>query len=66
MNRYIQVEGAFGVIKEDSGFRKFLLRGKKIVRMEFLLMSMGYDINRIRAKIQGIRCDQLLHEKKIA
>lgn len=30
MNRSIQVEGAFGVLKEDYGFRKFLTRGKKM------------------------------------
>ena len=66
MNRSIQVEGAFGVIKEDSGFRRFLMRGKKNVRTEFLLMSMGYNINKLHAKIQGNRCDQLLHEREIA
>lgn len=66
MNRSIQVEGAFGVIKEDSGFRRFLMRGKKNVRTEFLLMSMGYNINKLHAKIQGNRCDQLLHKKEIA
>jgi len=66
MNRSIQVEGAFGVIKEDNGFRRFLMRGKKNVRTEFLLMSMGYNINKLHAKIQGNRCDQLLHEKEIA
>ena len=52
MNRSIPVEGAFGVIKEDSGFRRFLMRGKKNVRIEFLLMSMGYNINKIHARIQ--------------
>ena len=29
MNRSIQSEGAFGVIKQDYGFRQFLLRGNK-------------------------------------
>ena len=27
MNRSIQVEGAFGVLKQDYGFRRFLTRG---------------------------------------
>jgi len=27
---------------------------------------MGYNINKLHAKIQGNRCDQLLHEKEIA
>lgn len=29
INRFIQVEGAFGVIKYDYGFRRFLMRGNK-------------------------------------
>ena len=28
MNRSIQVEGAFGVLKQDYGFGRFLTRGK--------------------------------------
>lgn len=28
MNRSIQAEGAFGVLKQDMGFRRFLLRGQ--------------------------------------
>jgi transposase len=66
MNRSIQVEGAFGAIKEDHGFRRFLLRGKKNVRCEFLLMSLGYNINKLHNKIQSGRCGNLLHEKEIA
>jgi transposase len=64
MNRSIQVEGAFGVLKEDHGFRRFLLRGKKNVRTEFLLMSLGYNINKLHNKIQQDRCRQLLHRPK--
>ena len=33
VKRSIQVEGAFGVIKEDHGFRQFLTRGKKNVKI---------------------------------
>ena len=62
MNRSIQVEGAFGVLKEDHGFRRFLLRGKKNVRTEFLLMCLGYNINKLHNKIQQDRCRQLLHQ----
>ena len=28
INRSIQVEGAFGILKQDYGFRRFLMRGK--------------------------------------
>lgn len=61
MNRSIQVEGAFGIIKEDFQFRRFLMRGSKNVRTEFILMSIGYNINKFHAKIQSGRCRQTLH-----
>lgn len=66
MNRSIQVEGAFGVLKEDHGFRRFLMRGKKNVRTEYLLLSLGYNINKLHAKIQNERCQMLLHPLEVA
>ena len=66
MNRSIQVEGAFGVLKENHGFRRFLLRGKQNVRIEFLFLALGYNLNKLHSKIQQQRCGQLLHEKEIA
>jgi hypothetical protein len=62
MNRSIQVEGAFGVLKEDYGFRRFLTRGKQNVGIEFLLLSLGYNINKLHHKIQQNRCNSLLHK----
>jgi len=56
MNRSIQVEGAFGVLKEDHGFRRFLTRGKKNVKTEFTLLCIGYNINKFHNKIQQDRC----------
>jgi len=35
MNRSIQVEGVFGVLKEDYGFRRFLTRGNKSIETQF-------------------------------
>ena len=66
MNRSIQAEGVFGAIKEDHGFRRFLLRGKKNVRIEFLLMSLGHNMNKLHNKIQSNRCGEMLHNKAIA
>lgn len=66
MNRSIQVEGAFGVLKEDHGFRRFLMRGKKNVRTEFLLLCLGYNVNKLHAKIQNERCQTLLHPLEVA
>lgn len=56
MNRSIQqVEGAFGVLKNDYEFQRFLLRGKTKVKLEILLLCMGYNLNKLLAKIQNER-----------
>ena len=64
MNRSIQVEGAFGVLKNDYEFQRFLLRGKTKVKLEILLLSMGYDLNKLHAKIQNERTGSHLFEVK--
>ncbi len=55
MNRSIQVEGAFGVLKNDYEFQRFLLRRKSKVKLEILLLCMGYNINKLHGKIQKDR-----------
>ncbi len=66
MNRSIQAEGTFGVIKQDYGFRQFLLRGNKKVLTEILLVAMGYNINKYHSKIQQNRTGRQLFEKLTA
>jgi hypothetical protein len=66
MNRSIQAEGTFGVIKQDYGFRQFLLRGNKKVLTEILLVAMGYNINKLHSKIQRNRTGRQLFEKLTA
>ncbi len=66
MNRSIQVEGAFGVLKQDMGFRRFLLRSKVKVQTELLLLCMGYNLNKFHNKIQSGRCGCYLHILKVA
>ncbi len=66
MNRSIQSEGAFGVIKQDYGFRQFLLRGNKKVLAEILLVAMGYNINKLHNKIQQNRTGRQLFKKLTA
>ena len=65
-NRSIQVEGAFGVLKQDYGFRKFLTRGKVHVTVEMLLLCFGYNVQKLHNKIQSNRCGQQLHTQKVA
>lgn len=66
MNRSIQVEGAFGVIKEDKGFRRFLVRGKRETETQFFLLSFAFNIQKYFNRKQGNRLGQDLFEKKIA
>lgn len=66
MNRSIQVEGAFGVLKNDYEFQRFLLRGKTKVKLEILLLCMGYNINKLHAKIQNERTQNHFFEVKTA
>lgn len=44
--RGIQVEGAFGVIKQDFKFTRFSRKGMKNVKMEFLLVCLGYNLKK--------------------
>ena len=64
MNRSIQVEGAFGVLKNNYEFQRFLLRGKTKVKLEILLACMGYNINKLHAKIQKERTGSYLFPVK--
>lgn len=64
VNRSIQVEGAFGVLKNVYKFKRFLTRGRNNVKTEFLFLLLGYDINKLHSKIQGNRLKQELHSIK--
>lgn len=66
VNRSIQVEGAFGVLKQDMEFRRFLLRGKVKVQTEFLLLAMAFNMNKLHNKIQSNRCGAYLYLPKAA
>jgi len=50
IQRSIQVEGAFGVLKEDFRYRRFRRRGLQNVKFEFLLLSIGYNLSKYHNK----------------
>ena len=52
-NRSIQVEGAFGVLKQDFGFRRFLRRGEGNVFTEVLLYAMAYNVSKLHNKMSN-------------
>ena len=64
MNRSIQAEGVFGVLKENYGFRRFLCRGKKNIKTEFLLLGIAYNIKKLSTKISENRLGISLFELK--
>jgi transposase len=66
INRSIQVEGAFGVLKQDMGFRRFLLRGQVKVKTELFLLAIAFNINKFHNKIKTNRCGTYLHIQKAA
>lgn len=55
MNRSIQAEGSFGELKQNSGFRRFLCRGKQNVTAESILLALAHNMNKLHHKIQAER-----------
>lgn len=51
LNRSIQAEGAFGVLKQDYGFRRFLRRGEANVFTEVLLYAIAYNVSKLHSKM---------------
>ena len=66
MNRSIQVEGAFGVIKQDFRFKRFLTRGKPKTETQFFLISFAYNVEKLCNRINSNRFGHSLFEKMIA
>ena len=66
MNRSIQVEGAFGVIKQDMAFRRFLTRGKKKTETQFFLIAIAFDIKKLWNRQQDGRIGLKLFNNEAA
>ena len=45
--RSIQVEGAFALLKNDFGFRRFLTRGKGNIRTELFFLALAFDLKKL-------------------
>ena len=60
INRSIQSEGAFGVLKEDRHFRRLRRRGMQGVFAEILLYAIAFDIEKLHAKEQSNRLKNML------
>lgn len=66
VNRSIQAEGVFAMVKEDMNFRRFMMRGHRNVRVEWHLFSMAYNIMKLHHKIQSGRLGSHLIVPKTA
>ena len=47
VNRSTQVEGAYGVIKQDIQYERFRRTSIKKVETEFMLVVLGYNIRKL-------------------
>ena len=64
MNRSIQAEGTFAVVKEDMGFRQYLYRGMENVLAESILVAIAYNVNKLHWRIQSQKTEIRLYELK--
>ena len=64
--RSIQVEGAFGLLKNDFGFRRFLTRGRKNIRTELFFLALAFNLKKLWMKRDKGRLRTHLSEISVA
>ena len=55
MNRSIQAEGTFGIIKNDRWYKRIVRRGIKSVQLEVYLVSLGHNLYKFHNKQMKIK-----------
>ena len=65
-NRAIQVEEAFGVIKQDRDFRRFFKRGKVKTETQFFLLAFAFNINKLHNRTIDKRLGIDLFKQEVA
>ena len=55
MNRSIQAEGTFGIIKWDRSYKRLFRRGEKAVILELTLISCGFNLYKFHNKTAHLR-----------
>ena len=55
VNRSIQAEGSFAVVKEDMDFRQYSYRGKASALAQTILIAFAHNFNKLHHKIQAKR-----------
>ena len=54
MNRSIQAEGTFGIIKCDKSYKRLRRKGLNNVQLEILLVACGYNLYKYHNKINRL------------
>ena len=62
--RVIFVEGAFGLLKNDFSFRRFMTTGKRNIRIELFFLTLGFNLKKRWMKQQKSRLETHYSEKK--
>jgi transposase len=62
VNRSIQAEGVFGVLKQDYAFRRFSRRSQSAVTAELALVCTAHNLNKLHHHIFNDRLGFSLHE----
>lgn len=62
--RSIQVEGAFALMKNDFGFRRFLTHGKASFWAELFLLAIAFDLKELWMMREHGRLQTRISEKK--
>lgn len=55
MNRSIQAEGTFGIMKYDRSYKRIVRRGMDSVKLEVFLVSVGHNLYKLFTKQQKHR-----------
>lgn len=55
MNRSIQAEGAFGVMKYDRWYKRMVRRGQLKVELEIYLVSIGFNLHKFHNKLNRLQ-----------
>ena len=55
MNRSIQAEGTFGIMKYDRWYKRIVRRGLDSVRLELFLVSIGQNLYKYHNKQMRLR-----------
>ena len=53
MNRSIQAEGTFGIMKHDRQYSRIVRRGMNFVKTELFLVSIGHNLYKYYNKLQS-------------